>query len=75
MNKNQDRFGVKIYKIIFEALIKKWAKIGIVAGKVMISDASLITANASLDSMKTRENPDPNCRTLKTYEQVELTIY
>ena len=45
--KIRDRFGVKIYKIIFEALIKKWAKIGIVAGKVMISDASLITANAS----------------------------
>ena len=54
---------------MFEALIKKRAKIAIIAGKVMISDASLIIANASLDSMKPRENPDPNCRTLKTYEQ------
>ena len=70
LTKIRDRFGVKIYKIIFEALIKKWAKIGIVAGKAMISDASLIIANASLDIMKPRENPDPNCRTLKTYEQL-----
>ena len=69
LTKIRDRFGVKVYKIIFEALIKKWAKIGIVAGKVMISDASLITANASLDSMKPRKNPDPNCKNLKTYEQ------
>ena len=69
LTKIRDRFGVKIYKIIFEALIKKWAKIGIIAGKVMISDASLIIANASLDSMKPRENPAPNYRTLKTYEQ------
>jgi hypothetical protein len=69
LTKIRDRFGAKFYKIIFEALIKKWAKIEIIAGKIMISDASLITANASLDSMKPRENPDPNCRTLKTYEQ------
>lgn len=69
LTKISDRFGVKVYKIIFEALVKKWAKIGIIAGQVMISDASLIIANASLDSMKSRENPDPNYRTLKTYEQ------
>jgi hypothetical protein len=41
----------------------------IIAGKVMISDAGLIIINASLDSMKPRENLGPNCRTLKTYEQ------
>jgi transposase len=44
LTKIRDRFGVKVYKIIFEALIKKWAKIGIIAGKVMISDASLINS-------------------------------
>ncbi len=35
----------------------------------MISDANLIIASASLDSMKPRENSYPNCKNLKTYEQ------
>lgn len=50
-------------------MIKKWDKIGIIGGKAMISNASLIIANASLDSMKLRKNTDHNSRTLKTYEQ------
>ena len=69
LTKTRDRFGLKIYRKIFESLIKKSDKIGIISGKVMISDASLIIANASLDSMNPRENLDPNCRNLKTYEQ------
>ena len=35
----------------------------------MVTDASLIIANASLDSMQPRENSDPHFRNLKTLDQ------
>lgn len=35
----------------------------------MISDASLIEADASINSVVEREDADPNARALKNYEQ------
>lgn len=41
----------------------------LIQGKSMISDASLIEADASIDSLVEREDADPNARALKNYEQ------
>lgn len=40
-----------------------------ISGKRMISDASLIEADASMDSLIKREDGDPDARALKMYEQ------
>lgn len=65
----RDRFGVETYQAIFEKLLSQWIKTGVVKGKSMMSDASLVEANASLDSLVQREDGDPNARALKMYER------
>lgn len=65
----RDRFGVQTYQAIFERLIGQWQKSGIIKGKRMISDASLIEANAGMDSLIKREDNDPNTKVLKTYDR------
>lgn len=47
----RDRLGVTTYQNIFEHLLKTWIKEGYVKGKRMMSDASLLDANADLDRL------------------------
>lgn len=69
LTKIRDRFGVDTFQKIFELLILQWKKEGIISGKRMISDASLVEADASMDSLVKREDGDPDARELKLYEQ------
>lgn len=69
LTKIRERFSVKTYQNIFETLVKQLQASGLIQGRRMISDASLIEANASIDSMVERNDADPNARELKYYEQ------
>lgn len=42
---------------------------GLVPGKTIIADATLIAGDASIDSMVERSDADPEARALKTYEK------
>lgn len=59
LTKIRDRFGIETFQKIFEILILKWKKAGIISDKLMISDASLVE----------RECSDPESRELKAYER------
>ena len=65
----RDRFGEVIFKEVFERVIQQCQKVGLVKGKRIIADATLIEADASLDSMVKREEGDVGFRELKTYER------
>ena len=65
----RDRFGQKTYATIFECLIDQWLRSGIIKGKRLIADASLVEADASLNSMKRRDDAAPEAKALKQYEQ------
>jgi transposase len=69
LTKIRDRFGVETFQNIFETLIIQWKKEGIINGKRMMSDASLVEANASMGSLIKREDGDPNAKELKKYER------
>ena len=42
LTKIRDRFGIETFQKIFEVLILKWKKAGIISGNRMIFDASLV---------------------------------
>jgi transposase len=69
LTKIRDRFGAATFQKIFEMLILQWKKVGIIKGKSMISDASLVEANASINSLSKREKSDPKARELKAYQR------
>lgn len=50
-------------------LILQWQKRGIISGKQMISDTSLVEADAAMDSLVEREDSNPEARELKAYER------
>ncbi len=65
----RQRFGEGTFQRVFEQFIDKWVEAGLVSGKKLISDASLIDANASIDSMVERPDGDPDATALKNYQQ------
>ncbi|MEW8386917.1 MAG: transposase, partial [Candidatus Thiodiazotropha sp.] len=65
----RQRFGEETFQRVFEHFIDKWVEAGLVSGKKLISDASLIDANASIDSMVERPDGDPDAKALKNYQQ------
>ncbi len=65
----RDRLGRQTYQAIFKKLLEKWYKQGLIQGKTLITDASIVAANASLDSMIPRKETDPKARQLKLYQQ------
>jgi len=69
MTRVRDRFGETLFEQIFSELQEKWRQEGVIPGKRLIVDASLVDADASLDSMVPREEADPDARALKAYEQ------
>lgn len=65
----RDRLGEAVYRQIFEYLLKQWHSQGRLQGKRQIFDATLMPANASMDSLVEREQSDPNARVLKGYDK------
>lgn len=69
LSRIRDRFGKEVFKEVFERAVEQCQRAGIVTGKKMIADATLIEADASLDSMVERKEKDPDYRELRNYER------
>ena len=65
----RDRLGEQKYREIFERLLKLWHDQGRLSTKRVVTDATLIAANAAMDSLVEREDGDPKSRVLKQYDQ------
>jgi len=65
----RDRMGEGRYQKIFEKLLMQWQQQGHFTGKRIVADATLVKANAAMDSLVEREDSDPDARALKRYEQ------
>ncbi len=65
----RDRFGEDTYLSIFERFIRQWQAAGLIKGKRLVTDAFLIAADASFDSLVERDNADPQARVLRNYEK------
>ncbi len=64
LSKIRDRLGEDIYRQVFEAIVRQCQKSGLVKGKQMPTDATLIEANAAIESVierprrgRPRKNP------------------
>ena len=51
----RDRYGSKIFELFFDKIVDLCKQSGMVKGKRIITDGTLIAADASLDSMKARD--------------------
>ncbi|MXS78826.1 transposase, partial [Nitrosomonas sp. JL21] len=65
----RDRMGESRYRQIFKLILLQWQKQGRFTGKQIVADATLVKANASMDSLVKREDADPDARVLKQYEK------
>lgn len=68
MTRIRDRFGEVTFTEIFEQLIARWQEEGHIRGRRIVADASLVEADAAIDSLVERDDADPNARALKHYE-------
>ena len=73
MTRIRDRFGEATFTAIFERLIALWQEQGHIRGRRIVADASLVEADAAVDSLVEREEADPDARALKNYERLQLT--
>ena len=69
MTRIRDRFGETTFTEIFEQLIARWQEEGHIRGRRIVADASLVEADAAIDSLVERDDADPNARALKHYER------
>ena len=51
MTKIRDRLGEELFQTVFERIVLQCKKVGLIAGKQMVSDATLIEADAAKDSL------------------------
>jgi transposase len=58
LSRIRDRYGVKIFEIFFDKVVEVCRRTGLVKGERIITDSTLIDADASLDSMVLKE-PKP----------------
>ena len=65
----RDRLGEETFKEIFNKFIIQWKQAGIVKGEKLIADASLVEANASINSMIEKPSGDSEARILRNYEK------
>jgi len=65
----RDRLGEDKYRLIFERMLGRWRNSGLVEGKRIITDATLIDADASMNSLEEREDGDPDAKELKKYNK------
>ena len=54
--------GESRYQQVFKLMLLQWQKQGRFTGKQIVVDATLVKANASMDSLVKREDADPNVR-------------
>lgn len=69
LSKIRDRLGVQTFHEVFDEILNQCQSMGLVPGKRFLVDASLVEANASINSMIERSNSDPKSRALRNYEQ------
>ena len=69
MTRIRDRFGEATFTEIFERLVAHWRDRGHIRGRRILTDASLVEADAAVDSMIERDDADPDARALKHYER------
>lgn len=65
----RDRMGESRYQQIFKIMLLQWQKQGRFTGKQIVADATLVKANASMNSLVKREDGDPAARVLRQYEK------
>jgi len=65
----RDRFGVNTYQTVFEKLIRLLKDNGLIKGQNVMVDASLVEADASINSLQERKEGDPKARALRNYEK------
>jgi len=65
----RDRFGVDTYQSVFEKLIHLLKDNGFITGQQIMMDASLVEADASINSLRQREDTDSKARALRNYEK------
>jgi len=65
----RDRFGVDTYQSVFEKLIHLLRENGFIKGQKVMADASLVEADASMNSLQQRAEGDPEARALRNYER------
>ena len=69
MTRLRDRFGEATFTEIFERLISQWRSDGHIRGLRIVADASVIEADAAMDSIVERDDADPDARALKNCER------
>ena len=69
MTRIRDHFGKATFTQIFEQLIARWREEGHIRGRRLVADASLVEADAAVDSLVERDDADPDARALKNYER------
>lgn len=70
LTRTRDRLGVEVFKKVFEQIVFDCKKVGLVQGKQVIVDASLIKADASKESLKPRDPSD--CKS--TSQEIEEAV-
>ena len=61
--------GESRYRQRFKLILLQWQKQGRFTGKQIVADATLVKANASMNSLVKREDTDSDARVLKQYEK------
>lgn len=68
MTRIRDRFGEATFTAIFEQLMAGWREEGHIRGRRLVADASLVEADAAVESLVKRDDADPDAGVLKHYE-------
>jgi len=71
LSRIRDRFGVELFQEIFISLIKQWYELDIIKGETIISDASLVESNASMNSLILRKDQGDSQKR-DTYSRVAI---
>lgn len=67
LTRTRDRLGEDVFKKVFERIVHECKKVGLVEGKQLVTDASLIKADAAKESMKEKFGPfEPREQPLKS---------
>lgn len=69
LTKIRDRLGEKTYEEVFVKIVQQCKKAGLIPGKRILMDATLVQADASVDSLVERDDNDPKKRNLKNWEK------
>jgi transposase len=67
----RDRLGEDLFKDVFERIVNQCKKAGLVRGKQMVTDATLIEADAAIDSVSKREDADKDVAETAKGEEFE----